>query len=224
MNLRALTLIIAAFLLGGCVTGRRTFDLPVNATIAPPASHGSVYVGSITDNRHFQNDPSDPSMPSISGDPAKLSATQRDRMIGRQRNTFGKAMGDVSLPESDSVTQRVRLLVEQGLAQSGYQVMSDPGAPNTVTVSILNFWGWMTSGFFALTFEAKIACAVTATGPNGPHTIIVKGYGLNHGQVAKDENWLEAFEPAFDDFVANLAAQSNDLEFGQSANNSGPKR
>lgn len=165
-----------------------------------------MYIGSITDDRQFQHDPPDPSIPSISGDLAKLSVTQRDRMIGRQRNTFGKAVGDVSLPEDDSVTQRVRLLVEQGLAKSGYQVTSDQRAPNTVTISIQNFWGWMTPGFFALTFEVKIACAITATGPNGPHTIIVNGHGMNHGQVAKNENWLEAFEPAFDDFVANLAA------------------
>jgi uncharacterized lipoprotein YajG len=116
------------------------------------------------------------------------------------------------------------LLVEQGLAKSGYQVTSDQRAPNTVTISIQNFWGWMTPGFFALTFEAKIACAITATGPDGPHTIIVNGYGLNHGQVAKNENWLEAFEPAFDDFVANLAAQSKDLEFGQAASDARPNR
>ena len=86
MNPRTLTLVIAAFLLGGCVTGRRTFDLPVNAIVAPPVSQGSVYIGSITDDRQFQHDPPDPSIPSISGDLAKLSVTQRDRMIGRQRN------------------------------------------------------------------------------------------------------------------------------------------
>jgi hypothetical protein len=32
-------------------------------------------------------------------------------MIGRQRNGFGKAMGDMALPADDSVTKRTRLLV-----------------------------------------------------------------------------------------------------------------
>ncbi len=211
MNYRTLMLMIAALAVAGCVTGRRTFELPVNARVAPVPTRSSVYIASVTDDRQFQNKPSDPSIPSVHGDVTKLSADQRDHMIGRQRNTYGKAIGDVSLPENDSVERRVLLLVEQGLRQSGYRISTDPSAPNSITVSIRKFWGWMTPGFFALTFEAQIECAVSAKGPAGLHTVVVSGYGLNHGQFAKDENWLEAFEPAFDDFVTKLAAESGNL-------------
>jgi hypothetical protein len=43
-------------------------------------------------------------------------------MIGRQRNTFGHAMGDIMLPAGESLTKRVRALVEQALKQNGYQI------------------------------------------------------------------------------------------------------
>jgi hypothetical protein len=35
-------------------------------------------------------------------------------------------------------------------------------------------------------------------------TTVVRGYGRNLGQVAKDGNWLDAYAPAFEDFVKNL--------------------
>lgn len=209
--IRPLVVFLALVALGGCVTGRRTFDLPVSSPVAPVGNRGIVYIASVTDDRHFEMNSSDPSVPSVNGDVAMMSATDRDRMIGRQRNTFGKAMGDVSLPAGESVTHKVRSLVEQALIQSGYRITEDPKTPESIAVSIRNFWGWMTPGFFALTFEAKINCAITASGPGGVQTIAVKGYGINHGQFAKDENWVEAFDPAFKDFVSNFAAQLQDL-------------
>ena len=52
-----------------------------------------------------------------------------------------------------------------------------------------------------LRFEAKIQCTISVTNAAGPQTAVVKGYGINHGQVAKDVNWQEAFDPAFDCFT-----------------------
>lgn len=209
--IRSLVVLLAAVPLSACVTGRRTFDLPVTPAVATAGNRGVVYIASVTDDRQFEIDPRDPSIPSVHGDAATMSAAQRDRMIGRQRNGYGGAMGDVSLPTGESVTHKVRSLVEAGLMQSGYRISDDPKTAQSIAVSIRDFWGWMTPGFVALTFEAKINCAITASGPGGVHTINVKGYGINHGQFAKDENWLEAFEPAFKDFTSDLTAQLQDL-------------
>lgn len=212
MKLPLIALIGAALVLQtGCVTGRRSFSLPVSSHDIPVATHGKVYVAAVTDDRTFQNKPPDPSIPSINGDVTKLSAQEKDQMIGRQRNGFGKAMGDMALPADDSVTKRTRLLVEQGLMRKGYQISSDPDAPYTVTISVKEFWAWMTPGFFALTFEAKLSCSIAVTDTNGVHTAIVKGYGLNHGQFAKDVNWQEAYDPAFEDFISNFGTQWENL-------------
>ena len=208
MRLPVLALIgVAVVFQTGCVTGRRTLSLPISTHESHAATQGRVYIATVTDNRQFQNKPSDPSVPSIDGDVTKLSAQEKDKMIGRQRNTFGKAMGDIGLAENDSVTKRTRLLVSEGLRRKGFDVTDDPTSPITLGVSIDEFWAWGTPGFWALTFEAKLQCTISVTGPAGVRTAIVKGYGLNHGQVAKDVNWQEAFDPAFEDFMTNLGAQ-----------------
>jgi uncharacterized lipoprotein YajG len=212
MKLPIITLIGAAIVLQtGCVTGRRTFSLPVASHGVPAATHGKVYIAVVTDDREFQNKPSEPSIPSINGDVTKLSAQEKDRMIGRQRNGFGGAMGDIALPSDDSVTKRARLLVEQGLMRKGYEIAADPSAPKSVTVSVKEFWAWMTPGFLALTFEAKLSCLITVTDAGGVRTTIVKGYGINHGQIAKDGNWQEAYDPVFEDFIANFGTQWENL-------------
>jgi hypothetical protein len=124
----------------------------------PAATQGRVYIaGAVPDDRQFQNKASDPSIPSIDGDVTKLSAQENDRMVGHWRNSCGKASGDIGLYENDSVTKRVRLLVEQGLSRKGYQVTADPNVPNSIVVSINDVWVWGTSGLWALTFETCTA-------------------------------------------------------------------
>jgi uncharacterized lipoprotein YajG len=210
MKFSQLMLIGAAIVVQtGCVTGHRTLGLPAtSATAVSTATHGRVYIASVTDDRRFENKPSDPAVPSIAGDVTTMSATEKDQMIGRQRNTWGHAMGDIRLPAGDSVTKRVRLLVEQGLRRDGYQVSADPNAPNSVAISVNEFWAWMTPGFWSLTFEAKIMCLIAANNGDGSsHTATVRGYGRNPGQVAKDVNWQDAFGPAFEDFITSLSRE-----------------
>jgi Uncharacterized lipoprotein len=212
MKPSALALIVLIVgLQSGCVTGQRSIalEIPTHGSAAP--SHGKVYIASVTDDRTFENKPSEPSTPSIDGDILKLTPQQKDRMIGRQRNGFGHAMGDIALPAGESVTERTRLLVEQGLARKGYQVSSDANEPNSVSVSVKEFWAWSTPGFVALTFEAKLSCEITVKNASGSHKLTVKGYGLNHGQVAKNANWIEAYDPAFEDFLSNFATQWDSL-------------
>jgi hypothetical protein len=156
MRLSLLALIgVAVVFQAGCVTGRRSLSLPVSTHEVPSATRGPVYIATVTDNRQFQNKPSDPSIPSIDGDVTQLSAAEKDRMIGRQRNTWGKAMGDIALQGNDSVTKRVRLLVEEGLHRKGYGVTNDPKAPIAAMVSVDEFWAWGTPGFWQLHLKRR---------------------------------------------------------------------
>ncbi len=210
MKLPGLVTIGAAIVLqSSCVTGHRTLDLPATPAIAAPAlTHGRVYIASVTDDRKFENKPWDQSVPSVAGDVTQISAAEKDQLIGRQSNMYGHVMGDVRLPSGDSVTRRVRLLVEQGLARDGYRVSADPNAPNSVAISVNEFWGWTSMGFWSLTFEAKILCTVTViNGDGSSHTAAVRGYGRNSGQLAKDVNWQDAYGPALEDFVTNFSRE-----------------
>jgi uncharacterized lipoprotein YajG len=208
----AVALLLAVIALQtGCVTGRRSFELPPTPQAINGARQGTAFIAAVTDDRLFQNKSSDPSTPSVDGDVARLTPQQKDQMIGRQRNGYGHAMGDISVAGDDSVSRHMRLLVEQGLMRAGYRVGPDAHAPNVATVSVTEFWSWMTPGFATLTFEAKLSCTIAVTNADGVHTLTVKGYGLNHGQFAKDANFQEAFEPAFASFSANFDAAVDQL-------------
>jgi uncharacterized lipoprotein YajG len=199
--------LVSLLLLTGCVTGRRSIALNVPTLAVSTAAKGAFHIAGVVDNRAFQNKPSDPSTPSVDGDVTALSAEQKATMIGRQRNTYGHAMGDIALPAGDSVIQRTRLLLEQGLKHRGYEISPDPSAPYSASVSIDEFWAWSTPGFLSLPFEARVYCTVILKKASDQSTVIVKGYGINHGQVASDGNWQLAYDAAFQDFLNKLDAE-----------------
>ncbi len=196
-------------LTSGCVTGRRSFgvDVPAAESYSKNPSKGPISVGPVTDARAFENKPDSPSTPSIDGDVTLLTAEAKSTFIGRQRNGFGHAMGDIVLPKGQNVQGKVADLLREGLKRRGYTVVD--GAPTTVSAEVQQFWTWMTPGFFALSFEAQISCTVTVTKEGKPFSYVVKGYGLNHGQFAKDVNWQEAYDIALQDFLKNLDEQLN---------------
>ena len=202
-----LTSLVVLLIQTGCVTGQRTFSVPVPSAPIGAVTRGPVYVNSVVDNRTFQNKPSEPSTPSVDGDVTTLSAAQKDRMIGRQRNGFGRAMGDIALANDDTVTKRVRALVVEGLRRKGYEISNDPAAPTSIDIVVDEFWAWMRPGFWALTFETQVTTSLTLKSSYGSDKMVIKGYGRNHGQVVKDGNWLEAFEPAFEQYLSNFSVE-----------------
>jgi hypothetical protein len=198
-------------LTSGCVTGTRSLGVNVAPAeaYAKGAPKGPIGIGNISDLRQFENKPGDPSTPSIDGDVNTLSPERRSTYIGRQRNTFGHAMGDIALPAGQTVQVKVSDLLREGLKRRGYEVVDASTTENRATLEIQQFWSWMTPGFFALSFEAQIKCKVTISKDGKPVSVIVKGYGLNHGQLAKNVNWQEAFDIAFADFLKNLDEQAD---------------
>jgi Uncharacterized lipoprotein len=169
--------------------------------------------GDVSDTRHFENKPSDPSTPSVNGDVNALSTEERSRFIGRQRNGFGHAMGDIVLPDGKTVKTKIVDIMAEGLRRRGYSIAAAGPAQGTVQVEVQDFWSWTTPGFFALSFEARIGCKVSIESNGKKATFQVRGYALNHGQVAKDKNWQEAYEEAFADFLKDFDLQLRDNGF-----------
>ena len=189
----------------GCVTGRRTtpLDIPQPSGLVAP-SKPPLGVGPVTDQRRFENKPSDPSTPSINGDVSEVSREQLKVLVGRQRNSFGKAMGDIALPGGQTVESQVQQLVELGFRRRGYAIGSRGQTPDAAVVTINEFWAWTTPGFSSLSFEARVRCTISATVGGKNRSFDVLGYGINKGQVASDANWQLAYKLAFDDFLAKF--------------------
>lgn len=212
----AIAVLGVACLLSGCVTGRRSFDVGLESgSIAPAdaAPKGTLAFVNVSDARHFENKPSDPSTPSIHGDINSISAAERSRFIGRQRNTFGHAMGDIVLPDGKTVQTKIVEIMTEGLKRRGYSVVAGNPALGTVEVEVQDFWSWTTPGFWALSFEARIGCNVSMEYGGRKASFQVRGYALNHGQIAKDKNWQEAYEEAFADFLKDFDLKLKDNGF-----------
>jgi hypothetical protein len=205
----ALPIALLGALIGltGCVTGTRTITLPA-ATLAPAPplpEIGSVEIRSVRDARAFEQKPRDPSTPSVRGKLDDVAPEARARLIGRQRNGYGKALGDIALAEGRTVEDEVRRLLVQGLEGRGIRV-DDPGADGLpLDVTIDEFWAWFTPGMWVIRFEARLRTRLELTTTSGLRSVEVTGYGSNRGQVASDANWSLAYRRAFDDYVANLS-------------------
>ena len=157
-------------------------------------------LNSIVDSRLFENKPSDPSTPSIDGDVNSVSAGERARFVGRQRNTYGHAMGDVQLSDNGTVTSKAKELVAEALARRGYTVGS---SGTSASVNVKRFWGWATPGFWAISIDAVVECSLTV----GGKSLTVEGKGHNNCQAATSGNWEQAYEEAFTDFLKKLESK-----------------
>lgn len=205
-------LIVTLLACGGCVTGQRKLDLqiPSGAKIVD-GSKGTVQIVSAVDKRVFENKPSDPSTPSIDGDVKTLGAAQKNKMIGRQRNSWGKAMGDIALIEGQTVESRSRALVAEALKRRGYAV-TDSQSKNRAEISVDKFWAWFTPGMFAVDFEATVQAELKLSLNGRSSKFTITGHGKNLGGMASDTNWQQAYTRAFENFLANFEAALQTIE------------
>ena len=194
----------AVLLLSGCVTGTRNIDLNPPEYENVKSSEGLVYIGTIDDKRRFEAKPRDPSTPSVKGDLASSSQEKLSTLIGRQRNSYGAAMGDLALPKGGTVQEEIRDLLIRGLESRGYTIVDDENAPIKLAVQIDKFWAWFSPGMWSISFEADIQCKVIFSEASGSRVFDITGYGINKGQVASNENWELTYQRAFSDFLKNL--------------------
>lgn len=201
---------VSAALLGcllfasGCAVGRRTLPLDIQQTPGLGTTKGTVFIGEVADSRHFENKPQLPSVPSIDGDVTKATKEQLANIVGRQRNGYGGALGDIGLPDNDTIMQRTRLLVAEGFRRKGYAIGTDAASATTASVVVDEFWAWVTPGMWSISFEANVACRITLKKDGNTKTLTVRGYAINKGQAATNPNWQKAYQAAFDDFLVQF--------------------
>lgn len=205
-RLRALFLLPALLLLGACATSRSYVQLAVPLSGAQAPTSGKVaIIESITDQRAFEENPRDPSIPSLKkGASYALDAEGRLQAIARKRNGYGKAIGDIQLTPPQSVATIVRELVTDGLQQRGYRVVSagesTPADALRVKVGIQEFWAWLTPGFWVVSMESKLKTTMAFEG-GAVQTVGATGYGKKTAPTGREDNWKQAYDRAFEDYL-----------------------
>lgn len=177
------------------------------------ASGQVVVIRSVRDERVFEEAPRDPSMPSLgSGGAAHASADIKSRAIGRKRNGFGKALGDVLLESGQTVEGVIRENLAAALQQAGYQVRSENFAgasPLVIDVDIKQFWAWFQPGFWQITLNANIATDLHISG--GATPTVVSVHAEDKRQAATERAWIHIIDKALQAFRTDVAAKTKEM-------------
>ncbi len=209
MKLKLLLLAACLALLTGCATNRGIVDLSTTTEnsdlIEVSAAAPTVRITDIVDQRIFEIKPSSPSTPSLKGGEID-DRTITSRAIARKRNTYGMALGDILLPEGQTVMDVVRETISSSLAEKGYRVTSEADADYTLNASIQRFWSWFTPGFWALKIEFDSMIAINGDLP-GLEDAQIKGYSHQKHQAATGGAWLQTMGVGMEDLKANLNSE-----------------
>ncbi|MDB5775210.1 MAG: hypothetical protein JWP38_1343 [Herbaspirillum sp.] len=202
-------LLLAASVLGGCATSRSVIDASIPAANeAPQLANGQeVFINVPTDSRVFEVSPSEPSIPSL--DPSENSGDLiKARAIGRKRNSFGKALGDILLPEGQTVATLTMASIRQAFQARGYRVLDDKEKISSKTyvvdTDLQKFWSWMNPGFWAITLSTEISASIgiKRAGDSEHKSVSVKA--SDTFQTGAESNWSEVMKVAQKMFTDDL--------------------
>jgi hypothetical protein len=201
----------------GCATNRSVI-IPANPltamAAAPVTKSRAVLLRSVTDERIFEESPKDPSIPSLGfGGAAKASTELKARAIGRKRNTFGQAMGDVLLEQSATVTDVVVENLTAALKQAGYKVTTDAAdagqRPLVIDVHIKQFWCWFQPGFTQVKLHADITTDLEISELPEPISVSIRAA---HGfQIANDDSWIQTLEQGLQEYRGQVVSRGADF-------------
>ncbi|WP_193557572.1 flagellar biosynthesis protein [Pseudomonas kairouanensis] len=195
MSIRLAVGIAALTMLAGCATSRSEVDVnvaPLSANQAVAPSNGKKVLISTVDERVFQIDPRSPDTPSLKNDEV-TDKSITERAIARKRNGYGKGLGDVLLPSGRTVSQLVNESVAAAYKQAGYQVVTDPSAPDAaaVKVHIVEFWSWFTPGFFSVDVSNKSHLRIETPGATALNVVTRKNESM---QAVTEGDWKKITE------------------------------
>ena len=208
----AIALLLGSAILGGCATSRSEVKLaaPEAGVSVPVTKQRAVVIQSVRDERIFMEKPGDPSTPSLGGEGATAAtAATKARAIGRKRNTYGQALGDVLLQEGQTVTGVVRDNLAAAFRQAGYRVAPDSASagpqPLLVDVRIRKFWSWLQPGFWAITVHSQIETDLQVSGSGTTTTVMVSA--RDPQQFVSDSVWIASVEKALANYRAEAAGR-----------------
>lgn len=183
----------ALCLLAGCATSRSVVELgEAVGEPANPAQGQEIIIATVEDARVFEAAPRSPDIPSLSPSEADDPGIKA-RAIARKRNTFGQALGDVLLPEGQTVSEAVRRAITAAFRRAGYRVLGpgDAGQERAVPVAarIDRFWTWFTPGFWAVTVHNRAEVSLSGALPALQGGLVVGSETSEQMQAVFESDW-----------------------------------
>jgi len=204
-NLLTIAFAISALFFSGCATkrGEVALQVPTAKAETVPSNGKQIYINSIVDRRMFEPKPTDPSTPSL--DPSEAqSDTIKARAVGRKRNGYGMALGDILLNEDQSVNSVVKNALKEALVSKGYHVIENKEqiTPQTyiADAKIIKFWSWMNMGFF-LTISCEIETKVDLKKEGDAKTYNVHVKAADTFATGLESNYMAVMQKALQKYI-----------------------
>lgn len=195
----------SALLFSGCATkrGEVALQVPTAKTEIAPSNGKQIYINSVVDKRVFELKPAEPSTPSLDPSEAQSDAVKA-RAVGRKRNGYGMALGDILLNENQSVSSVIKDSLKEALTDKGYRVIEakEQITPQTyiADVKIIKFWSWMNMGFWALTLSCEIETNVDIKQEGNPQTYNLHVKAADSFQTGMESNYIEVMQKALKEY------------------------
>lgn len=200
-------LILLSLLFAGCATSRGELDVKIPPQ-PEPAQGPAVRLGTITDARTFELKPDQPSIPSLK-DGQIDNAAIKSRAIARKRNGYGKALGDILLPEGRTVEQLAGEAITAAFRKAGYRVVGQNqpefATATPVDAEVVEFWSWMTPGFAKITLDFRALIRIKTALPGLPQPLVIEASNQVRGGSAKTSAWVKTIDGGLNALVQNLS-------------------
>ncbi len=211
-SLKLVSSLLIAIVATGCATCQSNLDVQIPKTQNAQFNGKQVFINSVADKRAFQVNPPNPDIPSL--DPSEDQNEQiKLRAIGRKRNGFGKALGDMLLKEGETVQSLTNQSIQQAFTEKGYTVLSskDQVTKDTyiVDANIQKFWAWMNPGFWQITLSSEISTDLAIKAPKGATSQQISVKAADGYQVATEANWTEIIQKSIQLYINDLKSKLN---------------
>jgi hypothetical protein len=205
LKLSIVVIFISVLFLSGCAWTRGTVDLSVPVSGESSKTNGKeVYINSVTDNRVFQVSPPEPNIPSLDPDKEQGDAIKH-RAIARKRNSFGKGLGDILLPEGKTVESLINTTLRQVFIENGYTVLNNKEQVTEDTylidARINKLWSWMNLGFWAITLSTEISTDISIKNKYTANEKTVSIKVSDNFQISTGDNWIEVMQSGLQAYI-----------------------
>lgn len=196
--------------LSACALDRSTITLDQAKVDIPAGSQvTAVKFVNVSDDRYFDSAPPNPDTPSLAKSDID-NAALKARAIGRKRNGYGMALGDVVLPEGTTVSGVVRTAVANGFNLAGYRVV-EAGDPDfdkaaSVDVQIDKFWCWVQMGFWSLKVHNASEVELSGVPGSAQPKLTVQGGVADSSMAVTESRWKETATKGLAVLTQNVAA------------------
>lgn len=193
---RAMVYSFAVATLMGCALGRDVIVVKAPAGTNPSKGQ-AVRIESVLDNRKFEVAPASPDIPSLD-DAEDNGQSAKERAIGRKRNGYGKALGDIVLPEGQTVSGLTEAAIATAFQESGY-IVARKGDANydaalPVSARVNEFWAWIKPGFWAITTNQKSEIELQGNVGGIKDKQVLKTEVSESKQMVTGDDWREIVE------------------------------